>query len=67
MFKHAKIPWDAQRTASVRIILTKYALGEGVLVVDYSDKKLESSHPNEFIRSINFLNRTVVTLMDKNS
>lgn len=40
-------------------------LNEGVLVVDDSDKKLESSQPNEFIRPTNFLIRyVVVTLME---
>lgn len=43
MFKHAKIPWDALLAASVRLILTKYGLTEGVLVVDDSDKKRSKS------------------------
>lgn len=43
MFKHAKIPWEALLTASVRVILTKYGLTKGVLVVDDSDKKRSKS------------------------
>lgn len=43
MFKHAKIPWDALLAASVRLILTKYGLTEGALVVDDSDKKRSKS------------------------
>lgn len=43
MFKHAKIPWDVLLAASVRLILTKYGLTEGSLVVDDSDKKRSKS------------------------
>jgi SRSO17 transposase len=43
MFKHAKIPWESLLVASVQLILKKYGLTEGVLVVDDSDNKRSKS------------------------
>lgn len=43
MFKHAKIPWEKLLTASVRLILKKYGILEGMLVIDDSDKKRSKS------------------------
>jgi len=43
MFKHAKIPWEKLLTASVRLILKKYGILEGMLVIDDSDKKRRKS------------------------
>ncbi|HFU75236.1 MAG TPA: transposase [Arcobacter sp.] len=43
MFKHSKIPWSSLFTASVNLILTKYGLTEGTLIVDDSDNKRSKS------------------------
>jgi hypothetical protein len=39
MFRHAKIPWELLLQMSLRVMLRKYALTHGVLIVDDSDKK----------------------------
>ena len=39
MFRHAKIPWEFLLRMSLGVILRKYAMTHGVLVVDDSDKK----------------------------
>ena len=39
MFRHAKIPWEFLLQMSLGVILRKYAMTHGVLVVDDSDKK----------------------------
>jgi hypothetical protein len=43
MFKHANIPWEKLLAASVKLILEKYRITEGILVVDDSDKKRSKS------------------------
>ena len=43
MFKHSKIAWILLLRASVRVILSKYGITEGVLVLDDSDKKRSKS------------------------
>lgn len=43
MFRHAKIPWESLLVASVRLILTRYGLNEGVLVVDDTNRKRSKS------------------------
>lgn len=43
MFKHSKIPWESLLAASVRLILLKYGLTEGALVIDDSDNKRSKS------------------------
>ena len=39
MFRHAKIPWEFLLQMSLGVILRKYAMTHGVLVVDDADKK----------------------------
>ena len=38
MFRHAKIPWEFLLQMSLGVILRKYAMTHGVLVVDDSEK-----------------------------
>lgn len=51
MFRHSKLPWDLFLIISIQLILHKYGIKEGVLVVDDSDhqrakstKKIFKSH-----------------------
>jgi hypothetical protein len=37
MFRHSKLPWDLFLTISIQLILHRYGIKEGVLVVDDSD------------------------------
>ena len=37
MFRHAKLPWDKILTVSVRIILKRFGITEGFLVIDDKD------------------------------
>ncbi|MFQ5821983.1 MAG: transposase [Candidatus Heimdallarchaeota archaeon] len=39
MFRHSKIPWDLLLCMSVRAILHRFEITEGILVIDDSDKK----------------------------
>ena len=39
MFRHSKILWDVLLHMSVRVILRRYGITEGILVIDDSDKK----------------------------
>jgi len=39
MFCHAKIPWDLLLIQSVRVILARYGISEGSLLLDDTDKK----------------------------
>ena len=39
MFRHSKIVWDALLPMSVGLLLRSYGIGEGLLVVDDSDKR----------------------------
>jgi hypothetical protein len=43
MFINSKIVWIFLLRASVRVILSKYGITEGVLVLDDSDKKRSKS------------------------
>ena len=38
MFRRAKLPWDKLVLASIKLVLARYGLTEGVLLVDDSDK-----------------------------
>ena len=38
IFRRAKIPWDKLLTHSTSLILSKYNVNEGILVIDDSDK-----------------------------
>ncbi len=39
MFRHAKLPWEWLLQLSVRVLLRRYRIEQGVLVIDDSDKK----------------------------
>jgi len=39
MFRHAKLPWDVSLHRRVQILLRRYGIEQGVLVVDDADKK----------------------------
>jgi hypothetical protein len=39
MFRKSKIPWECLLQMSVRVILGKYGVTHGFLVIDDSDKK----------------------------
>jgi hypothetical protein len=43
VFCHAKIPWDLLLFRSVRVILARYAISEGSLLLDDTDKKRSKS------------------------
>ena len=38
MFRRAKLPWDKLMLASIKLIIKKYKLTEGVILLDDSDK-----------------------------
>lgn len=39
MFRHAKVPWELLLQMSVQVLLKRYGITAGVLVVDDSDKR----------------------------
>lgn len=39
MFRHSKIPWNLLLCMSIKVILCRFGIKEGVLVIDDSDKK----------------------------
>jgi len=39
MFRHSKIPWEMLLEMSVRAVLRKFGITEGVLVIDDTDKR----------------------------
>ncbi len=39
MFRHAKLPWEWLLQMSVRVLLRRYGIEQGVLVIDDSDKR----------------------------
>jgi hypothetical protein len=43
MLRHAKIPWESLLYLSTCLIVRKYGIGSGVLVVDESDKRRSKS------------------------
>lgn len=43
MFRHSKIPWELLLAASVRVILSRYGITKGCLVIDDTDKKRSKS------------------------
>jgi hypothetical protein len=43
VFCHAKIPWDLLLFRSVRVILARYGISEGSLLLDDTDKKRSKS------------------------
>ena len=38
MFRHSKLPWDRLLESSVRVVMRRYGLERGVLVIDDTDK-----------------------------
>ena len=43
MFRHSKIPWEMLLVVSVRLILRRYGISEGILAIDDTDKKRSKS------------------------
>lgn len=43
VFRHSKIPWEMLLTMSVRVVLSRYAINEGSLVEDDTDKRRSKS------------------------
>ena len=39
MFRRGKLPWDKLMIASIRMLIRRYDLGDGILLLDDSDKR----------------------------
>ena len=74
MFKHAKLPWDKLLLCSIKAVLKRYGITEGILVLDDSDiprskntseiygvHKLKDKASNGFIKGQNIVLLLLVT------
>ena len=70
MFRKSKIPWDKLLIASVRHILKKYGITNGVLVLDESDrarskntKRIHKAHKQKHKASGGYVNGQTIVLL----